>query len=149
MHALIAPVCLILGVLAVVWAVLAFRSERRFLRTALRASGFVESLKAERMERSTVYFPIIRFTTAAGVAVTATSKTGKSTGYPIGQQIAVLYDPSDPNNLQIDARWSRWLIVAGAIFLALILFGIAAATLLSTSSPTLLTGWVDPVFSRS
>jgi hypothetical protein len=136
MHALIAPVCLTLGVLAVVWAVLAYRSERRFLRTALRASGVIESLKAERMERSTVYFPIIRFTTAAGVAVTATSKTGKSSGYPIGQQIAVLYDPGDPNNLQIDARWSRWLIVAGAIFVALILFGIAASTLLSTSSPT-------------
>jgi hypothetical protein len=129
------PVFLILGVLAVVWAVLAFRSERRFLSKALRATGVVESLRAERMERSTVYFPVIRFTTAAGATVTAESKTSKSSGYPIGQTISILYDPSDPKNLEIDALWSRWFMVVVAIFFALVLFGMGAATLLSSSSP--------------
>jgi hypothetical protein len=135
MHALIAPVCLTLGVLAVVWAVFAYRSERRFLRTALRASGVVQSLTAERMERSTVYFPVIRFTTAAGETVTATSKSSKNSGYPIGQTISVLYDPRDPKNLEIDAPWSRWFFVAIATFFALVLFGVGAAALLSSSSP--------------
>lgn len=120
----------VLGVLAVVWAVLAYRSERRFLSKALRATAVVQSLRAERMERSTVYFPIISFTTAAGVSVTTESKTSRSSGYPIGQTLAVLYDPEDPNNVQIDASWSRWLVVVVAIFFALVFFGIGASALL-------------------
>lgn len=135
MHGLIALVCFVLGVLAVVWAVLAYRSERRFLSKALQATGVVQSLTAERMERSTVYFPVIRFTTAAGATITATSKSSKGEGYPIGQSISVLYDPNDPNNLEIDAGWSRWFFVAIATFFALVLLGIAAANLLSSSSP--------------
>jgi len=130
-HAVVVPVCLTIGVLAVIWAVLAFRSERRFLSRAMRATGVVQSLKAERMERSTVYFPVIRFTTAAGVTVTAKSKTSRSSGYPIGKALPVLYDPNHPENLEIDAFWSRWLIVIGATFLAVIALGIGIGTLLS------------------
>src|SRR5438132_13579972 len=130
-HAAVVPVCLTIGVLAVIWAVLAFRSQRRFLGTALRATGVVQSLKAERMERSTVYFPVIRFTTAAGATVTAKSKTSGSSGYPIGKTLPVLYDPDHPENLEIDAFWPRWLIVIGATFLAVIALGIGIGTLLS------------------
>jgi len=131
-HALIAPVCLTLGVLAVVWAVLAFRSQRRFLgKAALRAKGVVQSLTAEHLERTTFYFPVIRFTTAAGVTVTATSKTSKSRGYPIGKTITVLYDPNDPKNLEIDTFWSRWVMVIAAIFFAVVLFSVGTGALLS------------------
>ena len=130
-HAVVVPVCLTIGVLAVIWALLAFRSERRFLSTAMRATGLVQSLIAERMERSTVYFPVIRFTTAAGVIVTAKSKTSRSSGYPIGKTLPVLYDPDHPEDLEIDAFWSRWLIVIGATFLAVIAHGIGIGTLLS------------------
>jgi len=130
-HAVVVPVCLTIGVLAVIWALLAFRSERRFLSTAMRATGLVQSLIAERMERSTVYFPVIRFTTAAGVTVTAKSKTSRSSGYPIGKTLPVLYDPDHPEDLEIDAFWSRWLIVIGATFLAVIALGIGIGTLLS------------------
>src|SRR6267378_7367021 len=73
-HAVIAPLFLTLGVLAVAWAVLAFRSQRRFLSNAMRATGVVQSLTAERLQRTTLYFPVITFTTAAGVSITAQSK---------------------------------------------------------------------------
>jgi len=46
-------VCMTIGVLAVASALLAFRSQRRFLSRAARATGVVQRLKAERMERST------------------------------------------------------------------------------------------------
>ncbi len=130
-HALIAPVCLTLGVLAVEWALLAFRSQRRFLGKALRAKGVVQSLTAEHLERTTFYFPVIRFTTVAGVTVTATSKTSKSRGYPIGKTISVLYDPTDPKNLEIDTFWSRWVMVIAAIFFAVVLFSVGTGALLS------------------
>ena len=130
-HQVIAAVCLAVGVLAVVWAVLSYRSERRYLSKALRATGVVQSVRAERMDRTTVYYPIIRFTTAAGVPVTAESKTSRSGGYPIGQTLPVIYDPDHPDNVEIDAFWSRWLIVIGASFAALVLLAIGAAALLS------------------
>ncbi|TME24657.1 MAG: DUF3592 domain-containing protein [Chloroflexi bacterium] len=131
-HAIIAPVFLTLGVLAVAWAVLAFRSQRRFLSKAMRATGVVKSLTAERLEKTTFYFPVITFTTAAGVPVTAQSKTSISSSYPIGKTISVLYDPNDPNSLEIDA-WSRWVVVAAATFLAIVFVGIGTAALISSS----------------
>jgi hypothetical protein len=75
--------------------------------------------------------PIIRFTTAAGVTVTAESKTSKSSGYPIGQTISILYDPDNPNSLEIDALRSRWLVVAAAALFAVVLLGVGAAALLT------------------
>ena len=87
----LAPVCLIGGVLAVAWAVLAYRAQRRFLRRALQVIGVVQSLRAERLQRTTIYFPVIQFTTASDVTVTAESKTSKS-GLVIGQKIAVHFD---------------------------------------------------------
>lgn len=121
----------IFGAVSVWWGVLAFRAQRRFLGKALRATGVVQSLKKERMKSSTVYFPVIRFTTASGATVTATSQSSKSSGYPIGQPIKVLYDPDEPENLEIDAFWSRWLVVIAATFVALLCFAIGAAALLT------------------
>ena len=127
----VSAVCFPLGVLAVVWAVLAYRSERRFLGKALTATGTVQSLRPERIDRSTVYFPVINFTTAAGTAVTAESKSSHSGAYRVGQKISILYDPANPNDLEVNAAWSRWFFVAVAVFFALVLFGVGIAGLLA------------------
>jgi len=126
----VAPVCLIGGVLAVAWAVLAYRAQRRFLRTALQAIGVVQSLRAETLQRSTIYFPVIQFTTTSGVVVTAESKTSRS-GLSVGQKIQVLYDPNDPKNLEINSFWSRWGLVWIAAFTALLLLGSGAAAVVA------------------
>ncbi len=78
-----------------------------------------------------MYFPVIQFKTAAGVTVTAESKTSKSRGYPIGKTIAVLYDPDHPDNMEIDAFLSRWVVVIIAISFAVILLFIGIAALFS------------------
>ena len=129
----LAPVFLFLGALAMVGAALAFRSQRRFLSKSVRATGVVQDLRKERIDRTTYYFPIIRFATPAGVTVTAESKTGKTC--QIGQSIGVLYDPDHPDNFEIDAFWSRWLLVFFAAFFALVLFLLGLGTMLSSSPP--------------
>jgi hypothetical protein len=129
----LAPVCLIGGVLAVAWAVLAYRAQRHFLGTALQAIGVVQSLRPERLQRTTIYFPIIQFTTASGVTVTAESKTSKS-GLSIGQKIPVLYDPNDPKNLEINSFWSRWVLVWIAAFFAVLLLGSGAAAVVALAT---------------
>jgi hypothetical protein len=126
----VAPVCLIGGVLAVAWALLAYRAQRRFLRGAQQAIGVVQSLRAETLQRSTIYFPVIQFTTTSGVVVTTESKTSRS-GLFVGQKIQVLYDPNDPKNLEINSFWSRWGLVWIAAFTALLLLGSGAAAVVA------------------
>src|SRR5690348_2513745 len=128
---LVSAICLPLSALAMVWAVLAYRSERRFLGTALAATGSVASLRSERIDRSTVYFPVITFTTAAGVVVRSESKSSRSGAYTVGQKVSILYDPNNPNSLEINAAWSRWFFVAIAVFFAVVLFAIGLAALLT------------------
>ena len=129
----VAPVGLIGGVLAVAWAVLAYRAQRRFLRRALQAIGVVQSLRAERLQRTTIYFPVIQFTTAGGETVTAESKTSKS-GLFVGQKIPMLYDPSDPTNLEINSFWSRWVLVWIAASFAVLLLGSGAAAVVALAT---------------
>ena len=83
------------------------------------------------MERTTMYFPVITFTTAAGATVTAESKTSKSRGLPIGTSIPILYDPAHPDNMETDSFWSRWVVVAVAASFAVILLFIGIAALFS------------------
>ena len=129
-----AEVFVLLGALALVWAVLAYRSQRRFLSTAARAKGVVQSVTTERGQRGTTYyFPVISFMAGNGVNVTRPSKSGRNAPYQIGQTISVVYDPVHPENFEIDAFWSRWLDVGAALFIAVVFFGIAAGLLAPTA----------------
>jgi hypothetical protein len=124
MHPSNAPLILTLGVLAVIWAVLAYLVQRRFLSRAVRTTGVVESLNVERTSKSTVYTPNIRFVTAAGASVTSTANRGSSRSYRVGQTLPVLYDPNHPDKLEVNTFWERWAMVATAVGTALVLLGI-------------------------
>lgn len=124
-----APIFLTLTVVCIVWAVWAFRSERRFLSRAVRATGVVAGITEEHSARGgTSYYPVISFTTAAGVPMTVQSKNSKG-GCEIGDSIPVLYDPDHPENMQINAMLSRWSVVTIAIALAAIFLVIGASSL--------------------
>lgn len=127
----LAPVSLAIGVLALVWAALAYRSQRRFLGRSLKATAIVQSVRAEVMDRrTTYYFPIFRFTTAAGADVTTESKTTQA-GVRVGQQIAVLYDLNNPKNVEIDSFWSHWTVVFIALSFAVLALLSAAGALVA------------------
>jgi uncharacterized protein DUF3592 len=117
-----------LGVLAVAWALFAYVLQRRFLSRSVRASGVVEALKEERLGRTPMYFPVIRFTTAAGASMSVESHTTQS-GLRVGQTVRILYDPRNPNNVEIDAFWSHWAMVTIASSFALILLGMGIAAM--------------------
>jgi uncharacterized protein DUF3592 len=131
MHSSNTPLVLLLGVLALIWAVLAYLVQQRFLNRAVRTTGVVESLEVQRTSKSTVYFPIIRFATAAGASVTARGNRGSS-GHPyqVGQTLPVLYDPDHPDKLEVDKFWTRWAMVALAVGIALVLFIVGIGSIL-------------------
>jgi hypothetical protein len=129
------PVCLTLGGLAMVWAVFAYVLQRRFLRRAVRASGVVEALTEKRFQRGgAMYFPVIRFTTAAGASIRVESHTTQS-GIRVGQTVRILYDPRDPTNVEIDTFWSHWAMVIIASSFALILLIMAIGAFLLAHAP--------------
>jgi hypothetical protein len=124
-----APVFLTLTVVCIVWAVWAFRSERRFLSRAVRATGVVAGIAEEHSAKGgTTYYPVISFATGAGVPMTIQSKNSKR-GCRIGDSIPVRYDPDHPENMQIDALLSRWSIVVIATAFAAIFLVIGASSL--------------------
>lgn len=125
---------LILGVLSVVAAVFAYRAQRRFLRTAHRATGVVERVDEERWGRRTVYLPVIRFTTADGVTVSARPKSSQGGGYRVGQTISIAFNPAHPSSYEIDSWLSRWFLVVVASFFALVLLAIGTTSLLIQAS---------------
>jgi len=115
-------VVLTLGVLAMVWAALAFLVQRRFLSKAVRTTGVVEGINIDRTSKGTTYTPVIRFETAAGASVVATANrsAGRRT-FQVGQTVPVLYDPANPQKLEVNRFWDRWAMVAVALGTAAIL----------------------------
>ena len=73
-----------------------------------------------------VYRPTVRFTTADGTQVTATSPfgTNPAPGH-VGDAVAVLYDPRNPQRIRVEHQ-SRWV---GCMELAFMLFGGGIAAL--------------------
>lgn len=131
----IAGVCLPLGVGALVWLIFALRGQRRFMRTAHRASGVVQGLSKQAYGRSALFFPVVHFTTDRGVTISAESKTGRDqNAYRIGQTVPVLFDPDHPTDMRIDSFSSRWIgaIIPG--FFALVLLGVGLAALFALGS---------------
>lgn len=127
----LAPASLVLGAIALAVAALAYRSQRRFLSRSLKTIAVVQSLRAERFQTGgTMYFPIIQFKTSAGVDVTTECNTTQSE-IRVGQQVAVLYDPNDPNKVEIDAFWSHWAVAFIALSFAVLLLITAAGALVA------------------
>lgn len=125
------PLFITAAALCLVWAVLAYRSERRYLSRAARATGVVESVTAEQGTRGgTSYFPVISFTTAAGAPVRARSRSSNNR-YRVGDSVPVLYDPNEPDDMQIDTLGSRWVMVGFATGLAALFVLIGAVSIVS------------------
>lgn len=126
---LTAPLFLAGGVLLLVGTVKQFRNERGFLGTAIRTRGVVEDLVLGSGPRAG-RFPVVRFTTLKGVTVSATSNSTRS-GFRVGQEVSIVYDPDDPTHMAIDAYWARWGGTAGLGFFAALCLFIGAKALLS------------------
>lgn len=127
---IVAPLFLVGGVLLLVGAVKAARDEHRFLVTAVRTQGVVEDLVYSRAPKTNAGFPVVRFTTLKGTTITATSRATR-TGYRLGQEVSILYDPDDPSHVEIEAWWARWAGTAGLAFFAAVCIGAAVAAVLA------------------
>ena len=82
-----------------VWCVF---GEVRFWSTAQEAAGTVVGLDARRDDESTLYYPIVRFVTPQGRAVTDTSRAGSGpASYAVGEAVRVRYNPANPTQMEL------------------------------------------------
>jgi hypothetical protein len=83
---------------------------RRDIAAGVSADGRVIDLIAERgSDGDTMYYPRVRFMTAAGEPVEFTGSVGSSpAAFDVGEAVVVLYDPADPGGARIDSFFQLW-----------------------------------------
>lgn len=100
------PAALILGALAITWSLAVFLLKRNRFRRWFRASGIIVGIvpiKGNDPEdpHNITPHPRITFTTASGQTVEFVPSS-YSALQGVGDNVTVLYDPSDPKNAIVD-----------------------------------------------
>ncbi len=101
----------IAGIALLVVAIWLGISSTSFVGTAVHATGTVAELaeKEGSDNHSTIYYPVVEFTTADGRVMRFESATGSNPSmYRQGQEVKVLYNPADPAHAMIDSLMELW-----------------------------------------
>lgn len=108
------------GILAVIVLIvgvyMTFFQSRGFVKT----TASITDVRRDSIGESSVYYPTVEYT-VDGKTYTTELDTG-SGSYRIGQTISVLYDPNNPSAAHDGGGFGLYLIIAGAVILAVIIF---------------------------
>lgn len=101
------------------------RSTQHFVSLALSAEGSLVRYEQRTDDDGTAYYPVVRFTTAAGREVEFTGGTGSSfRPYRAGRPLKVLYDPDDPQHASIASFMELWFFPLLLLGMGLLFCGI-------------------------
>ncbi len=132
-------ILILAGVVLLAVGAFFFVRTRRFLATALTASGTVVALVAGRRRAGrgsrggTTYRPQVAFTTPEGVDSIFTDLIGSNPPLlSVGQVVTVRYDPRNVSNARLAGRFRLWFVPAllGGLGVILLGAGIAIALFL-------------------
>ena len=99
-----------------------------FKSAAARADGVVVKLESQRSSgrpgarRGSTFVPVFEFKDGEGGSHRVTSSvSSRPAAYDVGEKVAVLYSPGDPEDARIDSFFSLWggpcaLAVVGFLF---------------------------------
>lgn len=89
-----------------------FMRTRRFLATALMATGTVVALVQARGTKGGItYRPQVAFTTPEGVRSQFTDRLGsRPPRFQVGQVVSVRHDPKDPREARLAGRLGLWFV---------------------------------------
>jgi hypothetical protein len=115
------PASRILGLLSVLpiiallfVAIYLYHSAKGFMGRAVSCQGKVVEMRSTQNSQNgtttTEYAPVYTFTDSAGVTHRGESDTySNPPSYSVGDPIALLYDPNNPQDVRINSFWSLWL----------------------------------------
>ena len=89
-------------------------------RGFVKATASITDVRMDSTGESMVYYPTVEYT-VDGKTYTKELDTG-SGSYLIGQVISVLYDPNNPSVVHDGGGFGLYLMIAGAVILAVIVF---------------------------
>ena len=104
------------GIVLIVGVYMTFFQTRGFIKT----TASITDLRMDSTGENTVYYPTVEYT-VNGKTYTRELDTG-SRSYQIGQTISVLYDPGNPSVAHDGSGFGLYLMIAGAVILAVIVF---------------------------
>ncbi len=107
---MLAAVLFLIGTGPLVFGFYDYTSTSNFVEKSKSTTGTVLNLLQERdSEGSILYKPFVSFQTENGELIEFASKTSSyPASYSIGENVSVLYDPSDPYNAQLNSFSSLW-----------------------------------------
>jgi len=116
----------LVGIFFWITAAYLWRRETRLRARGRRAMGRVVRIQeSQDTEGDPLFVRVATFSTVDGQAMEFTDSmpTRKRDGYAVGEQVSVLYDPTDPGHARIDPGGIRiagvvFLLVMGVIFVA-------------------------------
>jgi len=92
-------------------AVWAYFKQRQTLESRVATTGIVVELTTQATQRSSIFCPVVEFTTVTGEKIRFTSEFGsRPAGHKIGQSVNVRYEAADPQKAEIEATMNRWLV---------------------------------------
>lgn len=116
------------GILLLAISGLLYLGEANFLSRAVPATGTVTDLeRSSSSEGGYSYCPVIQFTSRDGQVVSYEGNVcSDPPAYAIGDRVELVYDPEDPEHVQMDNFWSKYVavFVTGVIGAPLTLVGL-------------------------
>lgn len=125
---LISVVFSVIGVGMLAGSIFIFSNTTRFIAGAAEAGGKVIDLERTRSSSSsssrsssTMYRPVVEFTTATGKRIEFVSSVGSSPpSHRVGEAVTVLYNPADPSKARIKSFFQLWFGFLIVFFLGLV-----------------------------
>ena len=123
-----------IGVAILIAGIVSFFKRRNQIANSLSADGRITSFATEMGRSGYLHYPVVEFKSPSGQSISFKSSVGSSrTGYSVGQQVKVLYDPRNPMEAEIDNVTSLWFVPGCmvAMGLAFTIGGLFLAVLMS------------------
>lgn len=131
----------VIGVVILISSVVSILKIRNRIANSISADGLVTGFATEMGRSGYLYYPLVQFKIPSGQIISFQSSLGHSrAAYPVGQQVKVLYDARSPQEPEIDALSSLWLVpgcmlAMGLAFTILGLFLAVVMTLVMVNQP--------------
>jgi hypothetical protein len=109
---LVGVIFLVIGAVMIGLAIFVFNRTRRFLRTALDATGTILELReSSGSEGGTVYSAVVAFQTTCGRSIRweESMASNPPAGQP-GEQLVMKYDPANPQKARIAKATRMWFM---------------------------------------
>jgi PAB1-binding protein PBP1 len=101
----------VIGIVILISGVVSVFKTRSRVANSLSADGVVTAFATGMGKSGYLYYPLVQFRIPSEQLISFQSSVGSSRGgYSVGQQVKVLYDARKPQEAEIDALSSLWLV---------------------------------------